>query len=291
MTRTRGPAGAVGTATLGRVISGVFPTGSDAACHAWAADWAHAHRRELALLASQPRGRTWFETETDLRRAEVRVAERRPALETVRLQRRGAPGRGLIEASKDAHLVAVGADQPSRGLRSASRQLSAHARGPVAVVPRQWSPESDAAPVLVAVDGSAQDQWSVELALDHARRAGLPLIMMYAHPAVTPTEARLATDVIERLLDPHRSCYPDTSVQVRIRGMSVARALIEATCSASLLVMGSRGLGRLGRLFGSVGRQVVPWARCPVVIVPWHLAVPGWEREAPRPAYARARAG
>jgi nucleotide-binding universal stress UspA family protein len=47
-----------------------------------------------------------------------------------------------------------------------------------------------------------------------------------------------------------------------------ARSLLEHADGAGMLVIGSRGLGRVAStLLGSVSRQVLHHARCPVVVI------------------------
>ena len=50
---------------------------------------------------------------------------------------------------------------------------------------------------------------------------------------------------------------------------SPARAVLELAADAGLVVVGTRGLGRVtGALLGSVSRQLLGHAPCPVVVMP-----------------------
>jgi nucleotide-binding universal stress UspA family protein len=64
--------------------------------------------------------------------------------------------------------------------------------------------------------------------------------------------------------------YPDTTIIRRpVHHMNPAWSLMEESREACLLVVGSRGRGGFARLLlGSVSRELVTHAYCPVAVVP-----------------------
>ena len=75
---------------------------------------------------------------------------------------------------------------------------------------------------------------------------------------------------ISDALTPDRTATADavTITRQAVRGRA-AQVLLDAVTETDLLVVGSRGHGGfVGALLGSVSRQVIPHARCPVVVVP-----------------------
>ena len=107
-------------------------------------------------------------------------------------------------------------------------------------VPQYWA-DVYAAPVLSA-DGVAQ--------VRAAARRRMAAVVDEVRAAEAPT---LGTS-------PH--------VELRVVGGAPTGALLDAAAGADLLVVGSRGRGRLARaMFGSVSLQVVLQARCPVTVV------------------------
>ena len=193
-----------------------------------------------------------------------------------------APGPTLVDRSEDAELIVVGTDGRgalARGLLgSVSSGLVRHARCPVAVIhdgePRMPHPTN--APVLVGVDGSSASELATEIAFDEASRRHVDLIALHAWsnkelvevpgvdwPAVKAEEERHMSEA----LSGWQERYPDVTVSKLLVCDRPARALVETSQSAQLVVLGSHGRGRLaGTLLGSVSNAVVQSVRVPVIV-------------------------
>ncbi|MFJ6617712.1 universal stress protein [Kitasatospora sp. NPDC091335] len=130
------------------------------------------------------------------------------------------------------------------------------------------------APVVAGFDGSPESLAATEWAAHEARRRGCPLDLLEAwpwpHRDVVGSEEtyRHALDRLElraQELRPLAGAGPVTSAIV---STDPAEALEAAGSSASLIVLGSRGLGAVrGFLVGSVSQEVLRRAGCPVVLV------------------------
>jgi nucleotide-binding universal stress UspA family protein len=142
--------------------------------------------------------------------------------------------------------------------------------------------DTKAGTIVVGVDDSESSNsalaWAVEqavlehrdLTLVHTIDAVTPAYMDTAF--VSPREAvRALRDAGNRVLTRARSevarTAPDLEVHELFRLADPRDALIGLSHDAALLVLGSRGMGKLPRLLlGSVGVAVVRHAACPVVI-------------------------
>ncbi|GAA1984373.1 universal stress protein [Catenulispora subtropica] len=136
--------------------------------------------------------------------------------------------------------------------------------------------------IVVGVDDSPSSKHALRWAVEEARlrKAELHVVSAWEFPFAQPTSpdddplpgvpsleqtalAELGTAVSEAGGDP-----ADPAVITEIVHGSPARVLIEAAQGADLLVVGSRGRGGFsGLVLGSVGRQVINHAPCPVVVV------------------------
>jgi nucleotide-binding universal stress UspA family protein len=139
-------------------------------------------------------------------------------------------------------------------------------------------------PVLVGVDGSPSSDAALRFAFDEASMRGVPLVALNSwwmlprdnlgpvYPG-TYDDLERATDEAQRLLAEAvagwSADYPDIELEKRSpHEMNPSIALIDASRDAGLVVVGSRGRGGfVGLLLGSVGRDMVGNAQCPVAVV------------------------
>jgi len=163
-------------------------------------------------------------------------------------------------------------------LGSVSSGLVRHARCPVAVIHdgELQMPHPTTAPVLVGVDGSSASELATEIAFDEASRRHVGLIALHAWsnkelvelpgvdwPAVEAEEERLMSEA----LTGWQERYPDVTVTKLLVCDKPARALVEASQSAQLVVVGSHGRNAMTRTFlGSVSNAVVQSAHVPVIV-------------------------
>lgn len=188
----------------------------------------------------------------------------------------------LVDLSEDAELIVVGTDGRGalrRGLLgSVSSGLVRQAYCPVAVIheedPRM--PHSAQAPVLVGIAGSSASELAIEIAFDEASRRHVGVVALHAWsdtelielpgvdwPAIKAEEERLLTEA----LSGWQESYPDVKVSKRLVCDRPARALVETSRSAQLVVVGNNGGNALSRtLFGSVSNAVVQSVRTPVIV-------------------------
>ncbi len=191
-----------------------------------------------------------------------------------------APAPTLIDLAAD--LLVVG-NRGGGGLTdllvgSVGLQVATHARTPVVVV--RGRHDATDGPVVVGVDGSASSDAALGVALEEARSRGTGVLAVRAYipPAVTalPYSVIEATEqqVLEASIAGWQEKYPSVTISPLLANGRAAPALIGASRTAQLVVVGSRGHGGFaGLLLGSVGQQLMHHAECPVLIV--HPRPPG----------------
>ncbi|WP_329536306.1 universal stress protein [Streptomyces sp. NBC_01450] len=198
----------------------------------------------------------------------------------------GEPLTVLDAQSRSAELVVVG----SRGMGgfvgllvgSTAVHLAAHGQCPVLVVRDQ--PGVDG-PIVLGVDGSVAGERAVDFAFAEAALRNAPLLALHAWttwnaplpppqdastPYANPPSALGAEEerLLYEALAGHREKYPDVVVEHRVVHGRTREALIEASRSAQLVVVGARGRGGFaGLLLGSVSHALLHHAHCPVAVV------------------------
>ncbi|AKE42176.1 universal stress protein [Corynebacterium kutscheri] len=136
--------------------------------------------------------------------------------------------------------------------------------------------------VVVAVDGSDASKNAVRWAANTAYKRGIPLRLassytmpqfLYAEGMIPPQELfdELQNETMHKIDEAREiahSVAKDLKVGYTIAEGSPIDMLLEMSADATMIVMGSRGLGGLsGMVMGSVSAAVVSHAQCPVVVV------------------------
>ena len=187
----------------------------------------------------------------------------------------------FVDQSKDAELIVVGSrgrGALSRGfLGSVSSGLIRHAHCPVALIRDEdpQTPHPAEGHVLVGIDGSTSDL-ATAIAFEEASRRHADVIALHAWndtdmseipgfdwSPTTTKEDRLLSDALAGW----QGRYPDVTVHKRLVRDRAARALVDASESVQLVIVGSHGSGALaGMLLGSVSNAVVQAVDRPVIV-------------------------
>jgi nucleotide-binding universal stress UspA family protein len=210
----------------------------------------------------------------DLAATAERLATRHPGLDVQSRVMAGTGGPVLVAESDDASMIVVG----GRGIGglagllagSVAPYVASHARCPVMVVRAGHNPPAGAGRVVVGVDGSPSSIAALWFAGSWAqgREATIEVIQAQPHPD-PEASARLM-----RVIDAARSRFPSVPIDATITPEQASAALLTASRSANLVVVGSRNRGEIASVMrGSVGHDLVRRSGSPVVVV--HGAAPG----------------
>jgi nucleotide-binding universal stress UspA family protein len=223
-------------------------------------------------------------TEHVLRTAVDRARSVAPDVEVSAESVPGATVPLLVSQGRGAQLLVLGGRStafPGRpAALSACVRVAGRAPCPVAVV-RSLRGRSSAASsprVVVGVRGPGTCAAVLGVAFRAAAQRGVPVRAVHVWSPDVPADhegvcgpAAVAEERAGRVLDEAlaawRRRFADVPVETRLLAADPAAALIRESEGAALAVVGSRDRRRLGTLLGSVGRDVVQRARCPVVVV------------------------
>ncbi|MDW4909224.1 universal stress protein [Streptomyces sp. ADMS] len=198
----------------------------------------------------------------------------------------GEPLTVLQAQSRTAQLVVIGSRHMGGfiGLMvgSTAVHLTAHGHCPTLVM---QAPGDATGPIVLGVDGSPAGARAIEFAFAEAAlrqadvlalhtwtpwNAQMPAPIDPAMPyAGTPGSlAEREACLLSEALAGHQDRYPGVHVERQVVRQGTREALIEASRTAQLLVVGARGRGGFaGLLLGSVSQAMLNHAHCPVAVV------------------------
>lgn len=243
--------------------------------------WTPDHVVGQPGLGERYRDRMLQVARRSLAAAEETASRAEPALDVETQLEVGAPIGVLGSEARRAQLVVLG-DRGLGGLAgllmgSVAVALAAHAACPAVVV--RGERRQDEGPVVVGIDGSPVSEAALAFAFDAAAGRGAELVAVHAwwpttfDHALGPLldwEAVAAEEnaVLAERLAGWAQKYPDVAVRRVVVRDGAARALVDASRQAQLVVVGSRGRGNAtGLLLGSVSHGVLHAAHCPLAIV------------------------
>jgi nucleotide-binding universal stress UspA family protein len=172
---------------------------------------------------------------------------------------------------------------------------------------RQGEPDGIAL-VVAGYDGSNEAatavRWAAQIARQHSGALRVVWVWQFRDvwdeaiaarqnveiPSLTELEdiaRRRFTEIVHRLV---AGTVPDVDIHMD-RGPDEAGLLLHASSDADLLVVGSRGRGRVGTaLLGSVSARCIRKATCPVLVIPHEMVIPPAKSIDPRTVTAEIMA-
>jgi nucleotide-binding universal stress UspA family protein len=197
----------------------------------------------------------------------LRVVEGAPA--QVLAAEAADPGVGLVVVGARGHGAVAGLL-----LGSVSHSLTHHCQKPLVIVPKGWSGGDGR--IVAGVDGSPESIRALRWAVGQARLVDAPLeaVLVWSAPSpVLPPHVPAAEmdDAISARLAEAVDQVDTSGVRLSevILDGQPARRLINRAEGASLLVVGTRGLGRAHEaISGSVSHSCSNHAATPVAVIP-----------------------
>lgn len=195
--------------------------------------------------------------------------------------RRGRAVDELIATSRGAALLVLGTGDHRPWTGSVPQHVARHASCPVVVV-RPPRAGARGHRIVVGTDGSPEAAAALRFACDRARRTGEEVTAIYGY--WSPVDHVLTFDGARSdLADRHQreaealvaeacaaagAAFPDVTIEPEAIPVRPGQVLVDASGSASLVVVGSRGRGAFsGLLLGSVSQHVLDHGHCSVAIV------------------------
>jgi nucleotide-binding universal stress UspA family protein len=191
--------------------------------------------------------------------------------------------RTLLDAAQDASMLVLGSRGHSRMgeviIGSASQSAARKARCPVVVLRERRAGETHR--IVVGVDGSEPSRRALDFACGQATATGQQVVMIRAwKPLGVPVDkhgdlpASMSATLLEEeeALDKSvaeaRGRFPELDIVGEFIATSAGRALVDASNSATMVVVGTRGHSAVTEtVMGSVSHHILHEAHCPVAVV------------------------
>ncbi|WP_037603612.1 universal stress protein [Streptacidiphilus rugosus] len=220
------------------------------------------------------------------------VVAEHPELEVDTVLLGASPVPGLVDAAADGQLLVLGSRGLGgfTGLLMGSVSLTVAGRSPIPVVVLRpggqdvdGTPTSAKGDVVVGVGAGDAAEEVLEFAFSRAAERGARVIAVYGWdvPAVwagpgaiaTPFDSGLLRSAAEQhlaeALDPWRQKYPQVPVEARAEVGGAAKALVDASGDADIVVIGRRiRRHAAGGHLGAVAHAALHHAQAPVAVVP-----------------------
>jgi nucleotide-binding universal stress UspA family protein len=162
---------------------------------------------------------------------------------------------------------------------SVSQSSARRARCPVIVVRKQTA--GTAHRIVVGTDDSEPSRRALDFACGHAEATGQQVVMIRAwKPLTVPVDKHgdvppaMAATLLEEEEDltksvaEQRGRFPGLDIVGEFIATGAGQALVDASSTATMVVVGSRGRTALTEtVLGSVSHHVLHEARCPVAVV------------------------
>jgi nucleotide-binding universal stress UspA family protein len=255
----------------------------------WAAGAAHLRGEPLvAVIVVDPMESPRSQDRSDAWWAEIEGKARRTlqatgASELTIERRTGGLVSTLASAATGASMLVLGSRGHSRVgeviLGSVSQTSARRARCPVVVVRETRAANSNR--IVVGVDGSEPSSRALDFAAAQATATGQTLVLLRAwKPLTIPVDehgdvpASMSSTLLEEeeALDKAaaeaRARFPEAEIEAEFIATGAAQALVDASSTATLVVVGSRGHSAVTEtVLGSVSHHVLHRAHCPVAVV------------------------
>ncbi|MET9849221.1 universal stress protein [Streptomyces ossamyceticus] len=268
----------------------------------WAADEAEKRKLTLRLLHAWPmlvpeptRGPAEVDQNYWAKRlvhtAQSELQTRHPGLTVVGSLVAEDAREALLRAASDSEMLVLGSRRletfSSYFLGDVSLPVVARASRPVVVVrtvpEKEHPPPATANRVVVAVEPRGSSDELLDFAFHTAAARGAPLLAVLGRSVplhartpwgvdhdVTEEITRNGQKELGKVLRPWQEKYPGVDVSDSVRLTSPAKAVVEATVDAGLLVVGRRvhQHAHTGPLLSHVAHAALHHGRCPVAVVP-----------------------